>query len=115
MLDYFIVTHWVVNNCITDLPVHRCALVPRALDSDSTNSMYWHIHACCRNGWTALHISASKGYEVIVRELLARGAAPNLVDKVSSSMPVLPASPTGVGVRAPFSPYFRCAACLTYL
>jgi hypothetical protein len=34
------------------------------------------------NGWTALHISASKGYEVIVRELLARGAAPNLLDKV---------------------------------
>lgn len=38
-----------------------------------------------RNGWTALHISASKGYEVIVRELLARGAAPNLVDKVRDS------------------------------
>lgn len=46
--------------------------------------MYCNTPSCCRNGWTALHISASKGYEVIVRELLARGAAPNLVDKVSS-------------------------------
>jgi hypothetical protein len=35
-----------------------------------------------RRGWTALHIASAKGYEVIVRELLARGSAPNLVDKV---------------------------------
>lgn len=47
----------------------RCVLLP--------------LLACCtQNGWTPLHISAAKGYDVIARELLARGAAPNLVDKV---------------------------------
>lgn len=37
--------------------------------------------ACFQNGYSALHIASSKGYDVIVRELLARGGAPNLSDK----------------------------------
>lgn len=32
-------------------------------------------------GVTALHIAAAQNYDVIIRELLARGAAPNAVDK----------------------------------
>lgn len=33
-------------------------------------------------GWSALHIAAHKGFDPIVRELLTRGARPNLQDKV---------------------------------
>ncbi|KIZ01856.1 hypothetical protein MNEG_6109 [Monoraphidium neglectum] len=32
-------------------------------------------------GWTALHITAAKGYDAMTRELLARGADPNIADK----------------------------------
>jgi hypothetical protein len=46
-----------------------------------------HIVLCLytlslQHGWTPLHIASIRGYDVIVRELLARCAAPNLVDKV---------------------------------
>ncbi|MEW5312959.1 MAG: hypothetical protein WDW38_004556 [Sanguina aurantia] len=33
-------------------------------------------------GWSALHIAAHKGFDPIVRELLTRGARPNLQDKM---------------------------------
>lgn len=34
-----------------------------------------------QNGWTALHIAAAKGFDVIARELTARGASVGVVDR----------------------------------
>lgn len=38
-----------------------------------------------QNGYTALHIAASKGFDALVRELLARNAAPNIKAKVNTA------------------------------
>lgn len=49
------------------------------LDADSACSTTF---VCLQMGWAALHVAAHKGFDPIVRELLARGARPNLQDKV---------------------------------
>lgn len=62
--------------------------------TDLVNRSYQHQHSatlqlqmlltdvCLQNGWTGLHIASAKGYDYIVRELLARGANPHVADKV---------------------------------
>lgn len=60
------------------------------LDADSSKydqvapnfSTYSTMFVCLQMGWAALHVAAHKGFDPIVRELLARGARPNLQDKV---------------------------------
>ena len=42
-----------------------------------------------QNGWTALHIAAAKGFDVMTRELLARGAAVNFQGKASLHLRLL--------------------------
>jgi ankyrin repeat protein len=46
-----------------------------------------------QHGWTALHIAAARGFDVIVRELLAHGADFTIVDKVVNTERALAHAP----------------------
>jgi hypothetical protein len=69
---------------LRSLPADTCG--PRAGDPRAcVHSPACHAAALSPlpllQGWTALHITAAKGYDAMTRELLARGADPNIADK----------------------------------